>query len=51
MDDQEQGIRWWNGLQEWERRAWMREAGSARPVDAWEEFKRWERTNQQRGVK
>lgn len=36
----EQGIKWWNGLTEDERRSWLNLAGSPRPVDAYREYLR-----------
>jgi hypothetical protein len=40
MSDDEAGMRWWNGLSEAARRHWLRQANSARPADAWQEWKR-----------
>ena len=34
------GMHWWNALTEAERAYWLRRADSAKPVDAWEAFKR-----------
>lgn len=40
-DDEYTGIEWWNGMDEANRRYWMRKAGdTGRTVDAWECFKR-----------
>jgi hypothetical protein len=38
--DEVAGMAWWNGLSEPERADWLRAAGSARPADAWEAWKR-----------
>jgi hypothetical protein len=34
------GVAWWNGLSESDRRYWLELAKSARPSDAWDWFKR-----------
>ena len=34
------GLIWWNRLTESERRHWLDQAGSARPVDAWRAYQR-----------
>ncbi|MGU7773755.1 hypothetical protein ACV229_26675 [Burkholderia sp. MR1-5-21] len=36
----EEGIDWWNDLAEHERAHWLKQAGSARAVDAWGAFLR-----------
>jgi hypothetical protein len=38
--DERAGMNWWNSLSERERAKWLAEAGSAKPVDAWEAYKR-----------
>lgn len=38
-DDAQEGITWWNGLDRYDRAYWLARAGSARPVDAWTEYK------------
>ena len=40
MTDDNEGIEWWNGLYERERRYWLSRADSARPVDAWHAYQR-----------
>lgn len=39
-EDERAGTNWWNALSENERAAWLAEARSDRPADAWEAFKR-----------
>ncbi len=39
-EDERAGIDWWNSLSEFARADWLRIAGSARPADAWTEYKR-----------
>jgi hypothetical protein len=34
------GMEWWNQCSRYERAAWCREAGNARPADAWAAYKR-----------
>lgn len=41
--DDAEGMEWWNRIPESERRWWTCHAQSARPVDAWREYKRWVR--------
>lgn len=36
--DPHQGMIWWNAMAEDERRLWLQEANSARPVDAYQTF-------------
>ena len=38
-EDEQAGIAWWNSLTEASRAEWLRIAGSAKPADAWAEFK------------
>jgi hypothetical protein len=38
--DDLRGMRWWNSLTEVDRLFWLQKADSARPVDAWDAFKR-----------
>lgn len=38
MSNDELGMIWWNKLTHAERRYWLNEAGSARPIDAWKAF-------------
>jgi hypothetical protein len=38
--DEVRGMTWWNGLDEADRRFWLRAALSAVPADAWTYYKR-----------
>ena len=38
--DELAGIEWWNSMSEPRRADWLQLADSARPADAWAEFKR-----------
>lgn len=39
--DELEGMAWWNGLDDYERRRWMKLAGdTGRAADAWAEWKR-----------
>ena len=38
-EDERAGIDWWNSLTEESRAEWLRIAGSAKPADAWTEYK------------
>lgn len=38
--DAREGMAWWNELPEYSRAAWLAQAGSAVPADAWEAYKR-----------
>lgn len=39
--DELEGMTWWNGLDEYERRRWMKLSGdTGRVADAWDEWKR-----------
>ena len=43
--DELEGMAWWNGLDDYERRRWMKFAGdTGRVADAWAEWKRCEPT-------
>lgn len=42
--DFELGISWWNYLPEYSRVAWLKEAGSESPTDAWAAYKKTLRT-------
>ncbi len=39
-EDERDGINWWNSLSEPQRLTWLNAAASAKPADAWAEFKR-----------
>ena len=40
MSNDELGMTWWNRLTATQRRYWLGQADSARPVDAWRTFQR-----------
>lgn len=40
IQEASEGVKWWNGLTQDERRSWLNLAGSARPVDAYREYLR-----------
>jgi hypothetical protein len=44
--DELAGIEWWNSMSEPRRADWLQLADSARPADAWAEFKRRSLENQ-----
>lgn len=46
--DEAEGMAWWNNMHENERKRWLERAGSARPADAWQCYKRERGEPQQR---
>lgn len=45
--DETAGMVWWNSLTEADRAAWLAQAGSAVPADAWVAYKRLGDVNRQ----